>query len=383
MRSAFRRLAAVGAIAVLGGGAMAHTGPHTVQAGETLSGIAARNGTTVAALAQTNGIANPDLIIAGQVLVLPGSGSSGGGVVHVVRPGETLSGIASRYGVLVRDLAGANGITNANLVIAGARLSIPASSGGGAAGGATTHLVRPGETLSGIASRYGVRVSELAGANGISNSNLVFAGQRLVIPGSAGSGGGGAGGGAGDRTGVPGTHTVQPGETLAGIAARYGISVQALAAANGIPQPYNIYATTRLQLDARNSQPGPLQQCPLPGARFANDWGFPRSGGRAHEGNDLFAPRGTPVLAPASGVVSFGTGTIGGNQFRLQGDDGMLYFGSHMDAFGTSGRVAAGAVIGYVGTTGNAAGGTPHLHFEIHPGGGAAMNPYPALRAAC
>ena len=121
--------------------------------------------------------------------------------------------------------------------------------------------------------------------------------------------------------------------------------------------------------------------CPVPGTTFANDWGLPRSGGRAHTGTDIFAPRGTPVVAPVAGTVSYATGTIGGHQFRLFGDDGMVYLGSHMDGFGAAGRVAAGTAIGYVGNTGNAAGGRPHLHFEVHPDNGAAMNPFPVLRA--
>jgi murein DD-endopeptidase MepM/ murein hydrolase activator NlpD len=82
-------------------------------------------------------------------------------------------------------------------------------------------------------------------------------------------------------------------------------------------------------------------------------------------------------------VVSFGTGSIGGRQFRLAGDDGTTYIGSHLDAFGASGRVSAGTVIGYVGNSGNAAGGATHLHFEVRPDDGASMNPYPLLAAAC
>ena len=82
-------------------------------------------------------------------------------------------------------------------------------------------------------------------------------------------------------------------------------------------------------------------------------------------------------------MVSFATGSIGGRQFRLLADDGTVYLGSHMDAFGTSGRVSAGDTVGYVGNSGNAAGSRTHLHFEVHPDDGAAMNPYPLLRAAC
>ena len=121
----------------------------------------------------------------------------------------------------------------------------------------------------------------------------------------------------------------------------------------------------------------------MPGASFVNDWRLPRSGGRAHAGNDLLAAPGTPVRAPVSGTVSFFTGPIGGLQFVLKGDDGTVYRGSHLDSTGRSGRVGAGDVIGTVGNTGNAADGPAHLHFEVHPDNGPAVNPYPLLRAAC
>lgn len=371
-------------------------GGHRVESGETLSEIAAANGTTVRALAEANGISNPNRIVVGQVLVVPGrTSSTPATVVHVVAPGESLSTIARRYATTVRALADANGIANPDLVRIGARLTVPAggSGGGSSAAPTRTHTVTSGESLAGIAARYGVSQGSIVSANALSNPNLIRIGQVLSIPaagtggGSGGSSGGGSGyartGGADGRTGLSGTHTVLPGETLASIARRYGVTQADLMAANGILPPGNLYADARLRLTAPNRLPPDVTRCPLPGARYANDWGFPRSGGRAHEGNDLFAPRGTPILAPVAGTVSQATGTIGGRQFRLRGDDGITYLGSHMDNFGASGRVRAGDVIGYVGTTGNAAGGTPHLHFEIHPDNGAAMNPYPVLRQAC
>ena len=113
-----------------------------------------------------------------------------------------------------------------------------------------------------------------------------------------------------------------------------------------------------------------------------NDWGFPRSGGRSHAGTDVFAPRGTPVRAPASGRVDIATGKIGGKQFRLTTSSGLRFYGSHMDAFGATGQVSGGTVIGYVGDSGNAKGSNPHVHFEVHPSGDA-INPYPLLRASC
>jgi murein DD-endopeptidase MepM/ murein hydrolase activator NlpD len=125
--------------------------------------------------------------------------------------------------------------------------------------------------------------------------------------------------------------------------------------------------------------------CPVQGpVAFTDTWGEPRSGGRAHQGVDMLSPRGTPVVAPVSGVVSHRGNSIGGLSFHLNGDNGHYYYGTHLDSYANvgAGHVAAGTVVGYVGDTGNAR-GTPHLHFEIHPNGGAAVNPYPTVRAAC
>lgn len=125
--------------------------------------------------------------------------------------------------------------------------------------------------------------------------------------------------------------------------------------------------------------------CPVQGARaFSNDWGQPRSGGRRHQGNDIFASRGTPVVASVAGTVKGHNSSLGGISYYLSGADGNTYFGTHLDRLsGASGRVEAGTVVGYVGSSGNASASSTHLHFEIHPGGGGAVNPYPTLSRFC
>jgi murein DD-endopeptidase MepM/ murein hydrolase activator NlpD len=122
--------------------------------------------------------------------------------------------------------------------------------------------------------------------------------------------------------------------------------------------------------------------CPISGSAYGDTWGAPRSGGRRHEGVDMLAPFGVPIVAVVSGTVTFKRNRLGGNAASLAGDNGNRYYYAHFASYeGSSRRVVAGEVIGYNGDTGNAT-GTPHLHFEVHPGGGVAVNPTPSVRAA-
>ena len=243
------------------------------------------------------------------------------------------------------------------------------------------YTVRRGDTLASIARAQHTTVGALASANGISNRNLILAGQVLTIPNGSSSRSSTGPQKSFDGTGIV---VVQSGETLGQVAARAGVSSWTIAAANGLTRPYQLYVGGQLLLAVRNgASTSPLVRCPVRSARFMNDWGFPRSDTGFHQGNDMMAPRGTPIVAPVSGTVTQGVGSIGGRFFRLTARDGTVYYGAHMSTFGKSGRVRAGDVLGYVGNTGDAAGGATHLHFEIHPAGGAAVNPYAYLVRAC
>jgi peptidoglycan LD-endopeptidase LytH len=119
---------------------------------------------------------------------------------------------------------------------------------------------------------------------------------------------------------------------------------------------------------------------------YVDSWGAARSGGRSHQGTDVMAPHGARVFAFVSGVVSReSTSTNGGIQLYLQGDNGTEYFYAHLSGYAvsTGTRVRAGQLIAYNGQTGNARYTAPHVHFEVHPGGGSPVNPYPHLKPVC
>lgn len=122
-----------------------------------------------------------------------------------------------------------------------------------------------------------------------------------------------------------------------------------------------------------------------PNNAYRDTWGAPRSGGRRHKGTDVFAPMGSPSYAVTDGVVTrTSSSRNGGLGLYLRGNDGNEYYYSHMSSFVVrSGSVSAGQLIARVGDTGNARGGAPHVHFEVHPGGGSPVNPYPYVRRFC
>lgn len=198
---------------------------YVVQWGDTLGSVAGRCGTSVAALR----LANPDLgywLYAGQTLWLPGAFLDGGAGLdtYIVARGDTLKKLAARFGVTMDALASQNGIRDYNLIYEGQRLLIPAA-------GTTppsdpppssgTYVVQRGDTLRKIAARYDISLQDLIAANPqVTNPNLIYRGQVIYLPG-AGS-----------------LYTVERGDTMKKIAARHGTSLQSLISLN--PQIGNV-----------------------------------------------------------------------------------------------------------------------------------------------
>jgi len=345
---------------------------YTVQRGDTLGRIAREHDVALSDLIAANDVPNPNLIFPGQVITIPDTE-----VTHVVARGETLAEIAGMYGISILNLVRENNISNPNVILIGQRIQVSASSSsdigddagesGGPARSGRSHVVRRGESLASIASQYsGVSADDIARANGILHGTI-YTGTRLYLDGP----GEVAKGSAGEIN-----YEVQSGDRLGDIAAKYGLLVSKLANLNGISNPNLIRRGQNLVIPT-----GTTWVCPVQSAGYFNDWGFPRGGGvRFHEGNDLFTKHGSPVRAPVPGTVEFITGSIGGLQFRLYGNDGIKYIGTHMSSFGKDGKVKAGDILGYVGNTGNAQGTRPHLHFGMYLGN-SVINPYPTLIA--
>lgn len=237
---------------------------YIVQPGDTLFRISLKFGVSQSAIMSANGLANGNLIFSGQRLTIPGVGGSpgtgagtgigGSGTVYIVQPGDTLFRISLKFGVSQAAIMSANGLTNANLIFAGQRLTIPGTTTTGPTPAPTSpapaptpapstgvYIVQRGDTLFLISIRFGVSQAAIIAANGITNPNLIFVGQRLTIPSGSPS--------PVPPTPVPtspapvptattvptsGTYTVKSGDTLWGISVKFGITVEALKAANNL-----------------------------------------------------------------------------------------------------------------------------------------------------
>lgn len=234
--------------------AFAPSGATTVRVapGETLVAIVDEYGTTVAALEAANKLTDPNTIVTGSVLQVPGAA----GVVAdtpqnsvVVQPGQTLSSIADRFDTTAAALASANNLIDPNNIVIGSvlRVSGPSSlaeaatHASGSSGGSV--VVEAGDTLMRIAHQYGTTVDALATANNLADPNRVVIGSVLKIPGAGASA---AGPPASGTAGV--TVTISPGQTLTSIAADNGTTVAMLEAVNGIVHPNLVVSGMQLRL---------------------------------------------------------------------------------------------------------------------------------------
>jgi len=205
------------------------------------------------------------------------------------------------------------------------------------------------------------------------------------------------------------TYTVVSGDYWIGIAKKASTTLAALLAANEATTSTALFPGTVLCLPEGATAPVttpttptttpptggggggtvvPLAAFPVQGpCGFIDTWGAVRSGGRRHEGVDIIAKTGQFVYAVRDGKLTKQAhdkpGQLSGNAWWLTAADGTYFFYGHLSGFapdlGVGSPVKAGQIIGYIGMTGSAA--TPHLHFEIHPGGGSAINPTPSVKA--
>ena len=266
-----------------------------------------------------------------------------------------------------------------------------------AGAGSSTYTLKWGDTLGRVAKKFGVPIAAITSANNITDPDKVREGTQLTIPDKAAAQVAAASPIAAIAA-PPKVHKVAKGETLGSIAKKYKVTVVELKELNKITNERRVRDGRELTLPAsaegapagsgQSSAPDlPPPLCPVQGAGkfdFSNSFGAPRHGGRNHAGNDIFAKRGTPVLASVGGTLTRADGARAGLAFYIAGDDGVTYYGAHLDSMAVAGgRVERGQRLGTVGTTGNAQGTPPHLHFEIKPGGGGSIDPYGYLRAWC
>ena len=151
------------------------TGTYTVQSGDTLSGIAAKFGTTYQILSAINGIGDPNQIWPGQVLKVTGTASQES--TYYVQAGDTLSAIATKFGTTVSILVSLNHISNPNVIYVGQKIYV----GEATQGQSNAYTVQAGDTLSGIAAKFGTTWQALAQKNGLANPNVIYVGQTLTI----------------------------------------------------------------------------------------------------------------------------------------------------------------------------------------------------------
>jgi murein DD-endopeptidase MepM/ murein hydrolase activator NlpD len=355
--------------------------------GETLAAIARRYGVSVDEIVAANVLHDRNDIQAGQQLVIPATLSEvvpESTVNYLVLRGDSLYRIALIFGVSVDDLLAVNSLATPNAIYPGLILRIPVptalgmpeGSGDAESQSGLTYVVQRGDTLARIALRYEVTVDGLVSANGLTSAHQIYQGQVLNIPD--------AGGAAREypaQTAV--AHIVQLGETLAGVAARYGVTVHSLAVANDLDESVAVYPGLALSIPTAQSGSTSVLyantgtgQCEDVSVDQAGTGYFVRPTQAYiitqrflpwHAGIDLAGDLGSPIFASDNGTVVYaGWNAVGyGNLVILDHGNGWRTYYAHLSEVRTECGVwvSRGDVVGTMGSTGNSTG--PHLHFEM------------------
>lgn len=260
------------------------SGTYKVKSGDTLSAIAAKQSVSLSTLLKANGLSASSIIYPGQQLKLSNadsnssssssastSGTSAGSnsaSSYKVKAGDTLSSIAARNGVSLSTILKANGLSLSSTIFPGQNIKLSGSAGNSSSSSSSansssssgtsansSYTVKAGDTLSGIASRSGVSLSTVLQANGLSSSSVIYPGQKLKLSGTASSSqsSNSSSSASSSATTAAATYTVKTGDTLSGIAARNGVSLQTLLNANGFSSSSIIYPGQSLKLKGSSS----------------------------------------------------------------------------------------------------------------------------------
>ena len=272
---------------------------------------------------------------------------------HLIERGETVYGIAQRYGVSTRALIDWNSLRPPYRLTIGERLRLPESQG---------YVVQPGDTIYAISDRFGVDRSSLVRANNMRAPYAIQVGQRLQIPANAAA-----------------LSSPSPVQTASATVQRTVLPPPSAARTPGTPSASAPAAATR-----PSAEPAPPRQATtiaIPPTRAASGFIWPVEGrllssfgakdnGLHNDGINIAAPRGAPVLAADNGVVAYAGKEIRGfgNLLLIKHDGGLITAYAHTDTLlvGRGDTVTRGQVIGKVGTTGGV--DTPQLHFEVRQG---------------
>ena len=218
---------------------------YTIQRGDTLSEIAQRYNTTVNELVRLNNIQNPNMIYSNEILLIPTKNNSistgsedKNNTIYIVQRGDSLYSIAKRFNTTVQNIVNNNGISNPNLIYPGQSLII-AKSTANIQTKYMSYRIKRGDTLWGIANKYNTTVNELAYINGIRNVNRIYINQVIRIPVNIS---------IGEYDCGHSIYTVRKGDTLSTIANRFGKNINEIAELNGIKNVNYIYVGQKLRI---------------------------------------------------------------------------------------------------------------------------------------